>query len=273
MLRRDVGALLLDDARHVNGVRTAAGQELRCGALAAGEAYLAPLRPRGSSAPKRALRRCVAVTDAPLPLAGAPPDAPPPHQLLAVLPAGCLGDAGPAAPVRVLQFGPAACVTPDRRWLLHLSSVAGPGDDDDQDAEAALAPALRALVDCDAAADAEAGDAAAGAKPALRCAVFFSAVDDGDAQDAASAASWLPANAALCAGPGAAADVDAAVRAAEAAFARLFPGTPFFAPPPPADDDAAAGDDDEDDAKVDAELLAQVAALETTEQASKEIAT
>ena len=279
MLRRDVGALLLDGDRHVSGLRTAAGQELRCGALAAGGAYLAPLRPRGSAAPKRALRRCVAVTDAPLPLAGAPPDAPPPHQLLAVLPPGCLGDGRPRAPVRVLQFGPAACVTPERRWLLHLSTVADPNEpnepnDNDEDAEAALAPALRALVDCDNAADndAAAGDAAAGAKPALRCAVFFSAVDEADAEEAASEAeSWLPDNVALCAGPGAAGDVDAAVRAAAAAFARLFPGTPFFAPPPPDDETAAAGGDEEDENAVDAELLAQVAALETkptAEQAS-----
>ena len=278
VLRRDVGALLLDGDRHVIGVRTAAGQELRCGALAAGGAYLAPLRPRDSAGapPKRTLRRCVAVTDAPLPLAGAPPDAPPPHQLLAVLPPGCLGDGSPAAPVRVLQFGPAACVTPDRRWLLHLSTVADPNEPNvgDDDAEAALAPALRALVDCDNAADndAAAGDAAAGAKPALRCAVFFSAVDEADAEEAASEAeSWLPDNVALCAGPGAAGDVDAAVRAAAAAFARLFPGTPFFAPPPPDDEAAAAGGEEEDENAVDAELLAQVAALETTqatEQAS-----
>jgi hypothetical protein len=53
--------------------------------------------------------------------------------------------------------------------------------------------------------------------------------------------------------------VAAAVRDAEAAFGRLFPDLPFFAPPPPdAEAAGAASDDDE----ADAELLAQVAALD-----------
>ena len=257
MLRRDVAALLLDGegaARRVVGVRTAAGQVLRCGALAAGGAYLAALRP-GGEATRPAVRRCVAVTDAPLPLAGAPPDAPQHHQLLAVLPPGCLG-AAPPAPVRLLQFGPAACVTPENRWLLHLSTpAAGTAEESSgaDDAEAALSPALRALVNCDGNAD----DVTPG-RPALRFAVFFSAVDD-SGLEAASAAAWLPSNAALCAGPGGGADVAAAVRDAEAAFGRLFPDLPFFAPPPPdADAAGAASDDDE----ADAELLAQVAALD-----------
>jgi hypothetical protein len=255
VLRRDVASLLLDGegaARRVVGVRTAAGQALRCGALAAGGAYLAALRP-GGEAPRAAVRRCVAVTDAPLPLAGAPPDAPTHHQLLAVLPPGCLG-AGPPAPVRLLQFGPAACVTPDNRWLLHLSTPAALDDAAAHDAEAALSPALRALVNCD---NSGADDVTPG-RPALRFAVFFSASDYSG--EAASAAAWLPSNAALCAGPGGGADVAAAVRCAEAAFARLFPDLPFFAPPPPDAADAAGAVSDEDEA--DAELLAQVAALD-----------
>jgi hypothetical protein len=254
VLRRDVASLLLDGegaARRVVGVRTTAGQALRCGALAAGGAYLAALRPSGPAC--TAVRRCVAVTDAPLPLAGALPDAPTHHQLLAVLPPGCLG-AGPPAPVRLLQFGPAACVTPDNRWLLHLSTPAAADDAAAHDAEAALSPALRALVNCD---NSGADDVTPG-RPALRFAVFFSASDDSG--EAASASAWLPSNAALCAGPGGGADVAAAVRCAEAAFARLFPGLPFFAPPPPDAADAAGAVSDEDEA--DAELLAQVAALD-----------
>ena len=74
-------------------------------------------------------------------------------------------------------------------------------------------------------------------------------------QAAEDAAAWLPRNAALCAGPGGEADVCAAVRAAEAAFARLFPGEPFFAPPPEDAAAAAASDDEE----ADAALLAQAA--------------
>lgn len=276
VLRRDVAALLLApyDTREgraraaVTGVRTRAGQTLRCAALAAGGAYLEALRPARAVRRTTTVRRCVAVMDAPLPLAGAAASASaeqagpqPPHQLLALLPPGCLAATSPARPVRALQFGPAACVTPEDRWLLHLSTTTA-SNDDDEDAEAVLAPALRALVDCGPAGGAENEAAPGGTRPKLRSAVFFSAVNDDDDDDSDDDDAWLPANAARCAGPGAAADVDAAVRAAEKAFARLYPDLPFFAQPPEAPDvpdaaAAAASDDDE----ADAALLAQASAL------------
>ncbi len=55
-------------------------------------------------------------------------------------------------------------------------------------------------------------------------------------------------------------DVCSAVRAAEALFVQLFPGSPFFAPPPlPDGTSAAASSDDEADAALLAPLVAQPA--------------
>jgi hypothetical protein len=80
-------------------------------------------------------------------------------------------------------------------------------------------------------------------------------------QSAEAAAAWLPRNGALCVGPGAEADVCASVRAAAAAFERLFPGVPFFAPPDAASG-AARADDDASDDDADAALLASAPAAE-----------
>lgn len=317
VLRRDVDAILLapsdGGARRVSGVRTAAGQVLRCGALVAGAAYWDALAAPDAASRRR--RRCVhraaAVLEAPLCIvSGAASDASgaPLAQMMGVLPPGSLPDGGPPAPVRLLQYGPSACVTPDGRYLLHLStpavgdadadSEAGDvGSGDDCAARRALWPALQLVADVRDVAGCDAGGAGQGGEapqPRLRWAVFYSQVLDevyyGDAvllykrsahplinrracalaQTAEEASSWLPANGALCVGPGAEADVCTSVRAAEAAFARLFPGVPFFAPPEGAADAAAKHDDDSDndaDAALLASALAANAANESTPEA------
>jgi hypothetical protein len=220
VLRRDVDAILLEregdaaggGASRVCAVRTAAGQTLSCGALAAGAAYWDALSASGRASPPRRARvhRAAAVTDAPLRVrrgngggdaGAADADATPFSQLLAVLPPGCLPGGGPPAAVRLLQYGPAACVTPEGRHLVHLSTPAGcdsaaavadavaaggDGGDDGAcggcEAQRALWPALSELLDTggDAASAAAAAgeDAVAGAtsapRPKLRWAVFYS---------------------------------------------------------------------------------------------------
>ncbi len=299
VLRRGIDALLLEPdggdgaARRVCGVRTAAGQTLRCHALAASTAFWHGLRPPCET-PTRYVCRAAALTDAPLPV-GASADA---SQLVAVLPVDSLPGGGPTSPVRLLQYGPPSCVTPEGRHLLHLSTPAADAAAAGEGAGAAqraLWPALTALLDvgnADAGGDAAASHASAAScagdaappKPRLRWAVFYTAaLDEVRAsarvlsfwhavrsrgarvpralQPADATAAWLPANGALCVGPGPEADVCSAVRAASAAFARLFPDLPFFAPP--AEDaaaGAAAGGSDDDEA--DAALLTAAARLD-----------
>ncbi len=175
VLRRGVDAILLEhdgDVTRVRGVRTETGQELRCTALACGAAYWAaagPAPPPASSS-AHAVHRAALLIDAPL-----MPDR---QQLLAVVPPGSLHGGGPASAVRVLQYGPSACVTPEGRYLLYFSTRADGRDD--VAAQAALWPTVTSLVDTsDAAAPADApADDGAARKPRLRWAVFYTQTTD-----------------------------------------------------------------------------------------------
>jgi hypothetical protein len=236
-LRLPVAALLLADSGHVRALRTPGGQELRCARIAAGSAVWHRLATSAAAAdgaaPRRTVFRAACIVDAPL-LAGR-------AQMLAVVPPGSLPGGGPSSAVRVLQYGPSSCVAPEGRHLLHVSMrargalVSGAAGDP----RAVLWPAIEALLHMGKEATQVGEQAQLPARPRLLWAMFYALEE---AEEAEGAPNWLPENGALAAGAGSEVDVCASVRAAETAFARLFPGLPFFACP---SESAAKADDDD----------------------------
>lgn len=229
----------------VLAVRTAGREELRCGRLAAGAAvWSAIIPPAAQPGPAAArLLRAACIVDAPL-LDGR-------GQMMAVVPPGALPGGGPAAAVRILQLSLSACVVPDGRFMLLLSLCAPAGSLDCGPREA-LWPSLCALLDTEERDE----PVSEPRRPRLRWAVFYEQAEEEDGDCDA----WLPPNAALCPGSGSALDVCASVRAAEAAFARLFPDLHFFAPP--VGEGGAGGDAKEEDDDLELALLQpQVAAV------------
>jgi len=233
VLRRAARALLLDASGAVSAVRTAGGQELRCGRLAAGRGVWARLAPAAQPCSPRTILRAACIVDASL-LEGR-------AQMLAVIPPGSLPCGGPPAAVRVLQYGPSACVVPEGRHVLHFSMRLPCAPAAAGEPRAALWPSLQALLETG---EGEGGDEA-GARPRLRWAVFYAQEEEGEEEGGDD---WLPPNGALCTGAGGALDICASVTAAEAAFGRLYPGLPFFAPSATAA--GAEGEEEGEDAEM-----------------------
>ena len=113
VLRRPVEALLTDpDTRRVTGIRLGGNCVVKCTALAAHGAYLDGFTgPGGEAATVSAIRtrthRCVCITDASL-LSDK-------QQVLAIVPPGTVPSCASTSAVRVLQFGPSACLSPEVR--------------------------------------------------------------------------------------------------------------------------------------------------------------
>lgn len=226
VLRRRVDAVILapvapgDRAppRLVTAVRTASGQILRCASLAAGGHYWDA---RCAPPPCTAVYRAACLVDSSLVDAK--------EQLLALLPPACLPCGGPIDTVRVLQYGPSACVTREDTRLLYFSTrCCESGADDALSPQEALWPSVCALLDTREEGAEVVEEEGARKRPRLRWAVFYRQSVHSEAS-LREAQAGLPSNAALCCGAGAEPHVCFAVEDARRAFHRLFPEAPFYA--------------------------------------------
>ena len=111
VLHRAVEALVTDpDTRRVTGIRLGGNCVVNCTALAAHGAYLDGFT-GGTAATVGGCvsrtHRCVCITDASL--------LPDKQQVLAIIPPGAVPGCASTSAVRVLQFGPSACLSPEVR--------------------------------------------------------------------------------------------------------------------------------------------------------------
>ena len=120
VLHRAVEALVTDpDTRRVTGIRLGGNCVVNCTALAAHGAYLDGFT-GGTAATVGGCvsrtHRCVCITDASL--------LPDKQQVLAIIPPGAVPGCSSTSAVRVLQFGPSACLSPEVRRTRNLHVAA-----------------------------------------------------------------------------------------------------------------------------------------------------
>mmetsp|Transcript_26686 Transcript_26686/g.87507 ORF Transcript_26686/g.87507 Transcript_26686/m.87507 type:complete len:590 (+) Transcript_26686:68-1837(+) len=241
VLRCPIHELELEpESGRVAAVRTAAGQRITCDAVMLGRGSLGGFAADGvgegeeEGAGDAIVSRAILVTNASL--------RPEMTQLLTVFPPGSLAGSNTSA-IRALQLGSSAGVCPIGHFVIHLSTRASAGGHEGSSsssssfARADLAAAAQALVRFGDDAGEDAGE---GARP--RC-VWSAFYRQRTCAGGAPAEARLPPNAAAGAAPDGALGMDAAVRTAEAAFARLFPGEAFFAEEEQASEEAGPGVD------------------------------